>query len=156
MAPFSRLRIRVLEDKNFSRKAGASLVGAEIALFALVLYVDHLTSNFSWWLLAARMVGLVATLLWDRAVALLLCFLFLGWLLFAIEDDIPDVAVYFVPTYLVLSLWMAVGFGFALVQHGQGDGFPLRADSAGGVITTPARGGLLMSREHQGGFWSSS
>jgi 4-amino-4-deoxy-L-arabinose transferase-like glycosyltransferase len=82
----------------------------------IVLYVHNLTSNFSWWLLAAGMVGLVATLLRDRAVALLLGFLFSGWLLFAVEDNIPDVAVYFIPTYLVLSLWIAVGIGFALEE----------------------------------------
>ena len=79
-----------------------------------VLYVDHLTSNFSWWLLAAGVMGLVAILMRDRAVALLLGFLFFGWLLFALEDAIPDVAVYFIPTYLVLSLWIAVGLGLAM------------------------------------------
>jgi hypothetical protein len=82
----------------------------------LVFYLGHLLDNFHWGLLAAGMVGFVALILWDRAAAALLGFLFLGWLFHAIENDIPDIQLYFIPTYLVLSLAMAVGFGLLLTE----------------------------------------
>jgi hypothetical protein len=81
----------------------------------MVFYLGHLLENISWALLAAAMVGLVALLLWERAVGVLLGFLFVGWLFHAIENNIPDAQLYFIPTYLVLCLWIAVGVG--LVQE---------------------------------------
>jgi hypothetical protein len=50
----------------------------------------------------------------DRPVGLLLAFLYLGWTFYSIENDIPDVNLYFIPTYLILSLWAAVGLGALL------------------------------------------
>ncbi len=82
----------------------------------LAFYLGHLLDNFHWGLPAAGMVGFVALILWDRAAAALLGFLFLGWLFHAIENDIPDIQLYFIPTYLVLSLAMAVGFGLLLTE----------------------------------------
>ena len=82
----------------------------------LLFYLGHLLDNFHWGLLAAGMVGFVALILWDRAAAALLGFLFLGWLFHAIENDIPDIQLYFIPTYLVLSLAMAVGFALLLTE----------------------------------------
>ena len=79
-----------------------------------VYYWHHLLGNFGWWILSAGMIGFVSTLLWDRAVALLLGFLFSGWLLFALEDAIPDVFIYFIPTYLVIALWVSRGLGLLL------------------------------------------
>jgi hypothetical protein len=35
---------------------------------------------------------------------------------YSIENDIPDIDLYFIPTYLVLSLAMAVGFGLVLTE----------------------------------------
>src|SRR3712207_3296598 len=52
----------------------------------------------------------------DRPVGLLLGFLYLGWTFYAIENDIPDVNLYFVPTYLILCLWTAVGLGALLTE----------------------------------------
>ena len=83
----------------------------------LEFYLGHLLENFHWGVVVAGVVGFVALLLlWDRAVAALLGFLFLGWLLHAIENDIPDVQLYFIPTYLVLCLWVAVGVGLVLEE----------------------------------------
>jgi hypothetical protein len=67
-------------------------------------------------LLAVGVVGFVALILRDRAAAALLGFLYLGWLFHAVENDIPDIQLYFIPTYLVLALAMAVGFGFLLSE----------------------------------------
>jgi Protein O-mannosyl-transferase TMEM260-like len=82
----------------------------------LGFYWGHLLENFGWGLVVAGMVGLVALILWDRAAAALLWFLFFGWLFYAIENDIPDIDLYFIPTYLVLSLAMAAGFGLLLAE----------------------------------------
>jgi hypothetical protein len=82
----------------------------------LAFYWGYLVSDFHWGLLAAGMVGFVALLLWDRAVAGLLGFLFAGWVFYAIENDILDIELYFIPSYLVLALAMAVGFGVLLTE----------------------------------------
>jgi hypothetical protein len=47
---------------------------------------------------------------------LFLAFLFFGWLFHAVENDIPDIDLYFIPTYLVLSLWAAAGLGTLLAE----------------------------------------
>ena len=82
----------------------------------LLFYGGHLVGNLNWGLLAAAAVGLVALLIWDRPVGVLLGFLYLGWTFYSIENDIPDIEVYFVPTYLVLTLAAAVGFGLLLSE----------------------------------------
>jgi hypothetical protein len=82
----------------------------------LAFYYGHLVGDFHWGLLAAGIVGFVALLLWDRAAAALLGFLFAGWVFYSIENDILDIELYFIPTYLVLALAMAVGFGLLLTE----------------------------------------
>jgi hypothetical protein len=82
----------------------------------LAYYWAYLLDNLHWGLLAAGMMGFTALILRDRAAAALLGFLFLGWVFYSIENDIPDIPLYFIPTYLVLSLAMAVGFGLLLSE----------------------------------------
>jgi hypothetical protein len=82
----------------------------------LAFYWSYLVGDFHWGLLAAGMVGFAALLLWDRAVAVLLGFLFAGWVFYSIENDILDIELYFIPTYLVLALAMAAGFGVLLTE----------------------------------------
>ncbi|MBA2693606.1 MAG: DUF2723 domain-containing protein [Rubrobacter sp.] len=50
----------------------------------------------------------------DRAAAALLGFLFLGWLAFSLQYNIDDIYLYFIPTYLMLGVFMAVGFASLL------------------------------------------
>jgi hypothetical protein len=132
LTPYLYLPIRSAMDPPFGSKnptslggfwyvvSGGNLRGGFFAFGPaelpdrLAFYLGYLLDNLNWGLVAAGMVGLVALILWDRAAAALLGFLFLGWLLHAIENDIPDIQLYFIPTYLVLSLWTTVGLGFAL------------------------------------------
>jgi Protein of unknown function (DUF2723) len=82
----------------------------------LLFYLGFLVENFHWGLLAVAVIGIVYLAMRDRAVAGFLGFLFCGWAFYSIENDIPDVDLYFIPTYLVLSLAMAVGFAFVLSE----------------------------------------
>jgi hypothetical protein len=82
----------------------------------LSFYWGHLLGNLHWGLLVAAAVGFAALLLWDRPAAGLLGFLYLGWVFYSIENDIPDIEVYFVPTYLVLALAAAAGLGLLLSE----------------------------------------
>jgi hypothetical protein len=82
----------------------------------LAFYWGYLAGDYHWGLVVAGMVGFVALLLWDRAVAGLLGFLFVGWVFYSIENDILDIELYFIPTYLVLTLAMAVGFGLLITE----------------------------------------
>jgi hypothetical protein len=82
----------------------------------LLFYWGHLTDNLHWGLLVVAAVGFAALLLWDRPAAGLLGFLYLGWVFYSIENDIPDIEVYFVPTYLVLALAVAAGLGLLLAE----------------------------------------
>jgi hypothetical protein len=134
LAPYLYLPVRSWMDppfeannpSNFGRfwyvVSGGNLRGSFFAFGPAELpgrvgfYWDHLLGNFNWGLLAAGMVGFAAMLVRDRAVAALTGFLYLGWLFYALENNIPDIQIYFIPTYLVLSLAMAVGFAFVLSE----------------------------------------
>ena len=82
----------------------------------LLFYWEHLIDNLHWGLLVAAAVGFAALLLWDRPAAGLLGSLYVGWVFYSIENDIPDIEVYFIPTYLVLALAAAAGFGLLLAE----------------------------------------
>jgi hypothetical protein len=80
----------------------------------LAFYWGHLMDNFHWGVVLVAMVGAAYLIFRNRPVALLLGFLYLGWLFYSIENDIPDIDLYFIPTYLVLCLCAAAGFGALL------------------------------------------
>ena len=83
-----------------------------------VLYGEHLLENFNWFLIAAGLVGFGALLAWDRAAATLTGFLFAGWAFHAIENNIVDVQLYFIPTYVVFALWISGGFALLMEEAG--------------------------------------
>ena len=78
-------------------------------LARLVSLWGYLLEEFHPGLLLVAVVGIVTMLLWDRAGALLLGIPFLGWLVYAIGYDIFDYFIYFIPSYLMLALFVAVG-----------------------------------------------
>ena len=80
----------------------------------MVFYGEHLLQNVPFLVVMVALTGAVVVLLRDRAAGIFLGFLFFGWLFYSIENDIPDIDLYFIPTYLVLSLWAAAGFGALL------------------------------------------
>jgi hypothetical protein len=80
----------------------------------LALYGEHLIDNFHPLFVMVGFTGAGVLLIRDRAVAALTGFLFLGWLFYAIENNIVDNELSFIPTYLVLALWVAIGFGALL------------------------------------------
>ena len=80
----------------------------------IVFYWQQLLDNMPFFVVMAALTGAVVVLLRDRAVGIFLGFLFFGWLFYAVENDIPDIQLYFIPTYLVLSMWAAAGFGALL------------------------------------------
>jgi hypothetical protein len=84
----------------------------------MVFYWEHLLDNMPFLVVMVALTGAVVMLLKDRAVGIFLGFLFFGWLFHAVENNIPDIDLYFIPTYLVLSLWAAAGLGtlFAEVE----------------------------------------
>ncbi len=132
LAPYLYLPVRSWMDppfeannpSNFERfwyvVSGGNLRGGFFAFgpaelpARLAFYWDHLLDNFNWGLLAAGMVGFAAMLLRDRAAAALTGFLYFGWLFYAVENDIPDIEIYFIPTYVVVSLWISGGLGVLL------------------------------------------
>lgn len=97
----------------------------------IVFYWEHLLDNTNLLVAIIAVTGAVTMLLKDRAVGIFLAFLFFGWLFHAVENDIPDVNLYFIPTYLVLSLWAAAGIG-ALFEEVEAliTGFPRAAKGA--------------------------
>lgn len=80
----------------------------------LELYWRHLDHDYNWVLLAAACVGLASLIRRNRPVATLTGFLFFGWFFYALERNISDIDVYFIPTYLMFSLWISCGAGIAL------------------------------------------
>jgi hypothetical protein len=82
----------------------------------MVFYWEHLLDNMPFLVVMVALTGAVVLLLKDRAVGIFLGFLFFGWLFHAVENNIPDIDLYFIPTYLVLSLWAAAGLGTLLAE----------------------------------------
>jgi hypothetical protein len=73
-------------------------------------FSDYLAHQFFFvpsLLLAA--VGIVWLFLRDRPALAMLMFLYLGWLVYAIEYGIRDVYVFYIPTYLILAVFVAAG-----------------------------------------------
>ena len=134
LAPYLYLPIRAAMDPpmdannptNFERfwyvVSGGNLTGSFFSFGPselpdrLLFYWWHLLGNMHFLVLMVALTGAVAVFLRDRAVGIFLGFLFFGWLFYAVENDIPDVVLYFIPTYLVLSLWAAAGFGALLAE----------------------------------------
>ena len=77
----------------------------------LYMYASYLLGQFHWAFVMIGITGALLLLARDRAAFALLGFLYLGWLLYALEFDIGDIYYYFIPTYLVLAVFAAVGFG---------------------------------------------
>ena len=77
----------------------------------LRMYMGYLNEQFPLPLLLVGVVGAVYMLARDAAGAVLLGVIFLGSLVYALEYDVSDVRVFFLPTYLVLGLWISVGMG---------------------------------------------
>jgi Protein O-mannosyl-transferase TMEM260-like len=82
----------------------------------MVFYWEHLLDNMPFLVVMVALTGAVVMLLKDRPVGIFLGFLFFGWLFHAVENSIPDIDLYFIPTYLVLSLWAAAGLGTLLAE----------------------------------------
>lgn len=82
----------------------------------LAIFAGHLVDNLNPALLALAAVGIAHLALRDRAALGLLGSVFALNLLYALEYDIEDVEIYFVPTYLPLCLALAVGAGEALAR----------------------------------------
>ena len=80
----------------------------------MLFYGEHLLQNMPFLVVMVALTGAVVVLMRDRQAGIFLGFLFFGWLIYSIENDIPDIDLYFIPTYLVLSLWAAAGFGALL------------------------------------------
>ena len=73
-------------------------------------FSDYLAHQFFFvpsLLLAA--VGIVWLFLRDRRALAMLAFLYLGWLLYALEYGIRDVYLFYIPTYLILAVFVAAG-----------------------------------------------
>jgi hypothetical protein len=99
----------------------------------MLFYGEHLLQNMPFLVVMVALTGAVVVLLRDRAAGIFLGFLFFGWLFYSIENDIPDIDLYFIPTYLVLSLWAAAGFGALLDE----------AESLTGGLSKAARWGVI-------------
>jgi hypothetical protein len=80
----------------------------------LAFYWDFLLANFHWGLLMIAVVGFIAMAVRDRAAAVLIGVPYLGWLFHALEFGIFDTEIYFITTYMMLALALAVGMGFLL------------------------------------------
>jgi hypothetical protein len=134
LTPYLYLPIRAAMDPpmdannptNFERfwyvVSGGNLTGSFFSYGAaelpgrILFYWEHLLDNTHFLVVIVALTGAVVMLLKDRAVGIFLGFLFFGWLFHAALNNIPDIDLYFIPTYLVLSLWAAAGFGTLLAE----------------------------------------
>jgi hypothetical protein len=85
--------------------------GPDEFLARLTSLWGYFSDEFHAGLLLVAAVGAISMLLKDRAGALLLGTPMLGWIVYAIGYDIFDYFLYFIPSYLMLALFVAVGAG---------------------------------------------
>lgn len=88
----------------------------------LEFYLGHLLDQFSPAFLVVAAFGFWYMVFTDRAAAAFFGILYAGWLAFALEYAIPDVWVYFIPTYLIVCVFVASG----LVALFEGGGYLVR------------------------------
>ncbi len=84
----------------------------------LANFAGYAISEYHIGLLALASVGLGILLGRDPKTAALTGGLFAGWLIYSLGYDIPDIYVYFIPTFLMVSLWISCGAG-ALLEAGE-------------------------------------
>ena len=108
------------------------------------LYLEHLYGGLGHFSLGLVLVGIVGALYLayrDFSGAALMAFLYFGWTIHAIEYDIEDIYVYFIPTFLIFAVFVAAGFAFVLdfaqARLGQG--------SVGKVATLVLAVGVLFA-----------
>ncbi len=85
--------------------------GPDELLVRLTSLWGYFSDEFHAGLLLVAAFGFLAMLLEDRAGAMLLGVPFLGWLVYAVGYDIFDYFLYFIPSYLMLALFVTVGAG---------------------------------------------
>lgn len=105
------------------------------------LYTDYLFRDFSPFLVLVGILGAVVLLLRDRAGAALIGLPFLGWLFYALEYNIYDFQLYFIPTYMMLVLFVAVGADtllWAIESPGQVSAITPRVRTAVLVVASTA------------------
>jgi hypothetical protein len=83
----------------------------------IMLYLEHFYGALGHYSLALVLVGICGAfylLYRDLAGAGLMLFLYFGWTIHAIEYDIEDIYVYFIPTFLIFAVFISAGFAMAL------------------------------------------
>ena len=81
----------------------------------LEMYRVYLSQQFHWFFVIIAVIGLMSLFHRDRPVFTMLGLLYAGWLLYALEYNIADIWVYFVPTYLIICVLVAPGV-IALIE----------------------------------------
>ena len=81
----------------------------------LEMYRVHLSQQFHWIFVVVAVIGLMSMFYRDRPVFTMLGLLYAGWLFYALEYNITDVWVYFIPTYLIICVLVAPGI-IALIE----------------------------------------
>lgn len=84
----------------------------------VIFYGSQLLAEFGPFLLAISLLGAFIVVRKDRPLAALTGVLYLGWLVHSLGYDIYDVHLYFIPTYLMIGLWTALGAHFLLGKLG--------------------------------------
>lgn len=89
---------------------GAMLVFGPAELTGrLGMYLGYLSEQFPLILLVVGGFGAAYLLVRDLAAGAMLGVVFAGSLVYGLEYDIGDIYVYFLPTYLMLGLWISTG-----------------------------------------------
>jgi hypothetical protein len=79
----------------------------------LAMYLNHLYGEVGQFHVALVLVALAGAFYLayrDAVPAVVLSFSYFGWVFYALEYDIEDIEYYFIPTFLIVCVFMAVGF----------------------------------------------
>ncbi len=79
----------------------------------VAMYLNYLYGEVGQFHVALVLVGVAGALYLayrDAASAVVLSLLYFGWVFYSLEYDIEDIEYYFIPTFLIVCAFMAVGF----------------------------------------------
>jgi hypothetical protein len=79
----------------------------------VAMYLNHLygeVGQFHVALVLAGVAGAFYLAYRDAVSAVVLSFLYFGWVFYSLEYDIEDIEYYFIPTFLIFCVFMAAGF----------------------------------------------
>jgi hypothetical protein len=72
--------------------------------------------QFGWMGAALALLGLIVLIKRAWRIALILVLTFIGYIFYGVVYNVPDVAVFMIPAFMIMGVWIGIAFAFAVEQ----------------------------------------